>query len=245
MDTVNIANICLLGDFSGQVLAHKAINHSLFIADSKYKGKFTYHCVQTRDINQDIVSQFSLYDAIWCVPASPYENMSGVLNVLNYARTQHIPFLGTCGGYQHALIEYARNVLLLNNADHAEVNPDSMTQIITPLSCALVEKSDRVSVVNGTLLHRIYGVDRIEEQYHCSFGLNESYCTYFERDTLKFSAFDDHGNVRAFEISDHPFFVATSYQPERTAFQGVLHPIVNYFVLAAIENKQCCTADLI
>ncbi|MBF7688642.1 glutamine amidotransferase-related protein [Acinetobacter rathckeae] len=125
MDTLSSAHICLLGDFSDQVGAHKAINQSLCIASSKYQGRLTYQWVKTSDISDDIASQFSMYDAIWCVPGSPYENMSGVLNVLNYARTHKVPFLGTCGGYQHALIEYARNVLSILDADHAEINPES------------------------------------------------------------------------------------------------------------------------
>ena len=238
LESFCMANICLLGDFSEEVLAHRAINLSFVIAETKYKGKLTHRWIQTRDIEDDVSSQFSEYDAIWCVPASPYENMSGVLSVLHYARTNNVPFLGTCGGYQHAFIEYARNVLSLTNADHAEVNPDALIQIVTPLSCALVETSEVLSILNGTLLHGIYGIDQVEEQYHCSFGFNEDYLGSFKSDSFKFSAFNNDGKVRAFELSDHPFFVGTSYQPERAAFRGDLHPIVDNFILAAITQTK-------
>lgn len=232
------ARICLIGDFSDEVLAHRAINLSFTIAQTKYKDKFTHHWVQTRDIGNDISSQFSEYDAIWCVPASPYENMLGVLNVLHYVRTNKVPFLGTCGGYQHAFIEYARNVLSLIDADHAEVHPDAVIQIVTPLSCALVEASEVLSILKGTHLRGMYGIDQVEEQYHCSFGFNEDYVEYFKSDSFKFSAINSDGKVRAFELSDHPFFVGTSYQPERAAFHGDLHPIVDSFVLAAIAQTK-------
>ncbi|MBF7688643.1 CTP synthase [Acinetobacter rathckeae] len=101
----------------------------------------------------------------------------------------------------------------------------------------MIEKSEVVSIISTTLLHCIYGTDKAKEQYHCSFGLNEQYLASFESDTFKFSAFDNSGHVRAFEICNHPFFIATSYQPERMAFQNILHPIVDHFVLAAIKRS--------
>ncbi|CAI3119733.1 CTP synthase [Acinetobacter oleivorans] len=238
LEKPRMAKICLLGDFSDEVVAHRAINLSFIIAETKYKDKLTHSWVRTKDIDEDISSQFSEYDAIWCVPASPYENMSGVLNVLNYARTNKIPFLGTCGGYQHVLVEYARNVLSLTDADHAEVHPDAVIQIVSPLSCALVETNEVLSIHNGTFLHEIYGVNQVEEQYHCSFGFNEDYLECFKSDSFKFSVFNNEGNVRAFELSDHPFFVGTSYQPERASFRGELHPIVDRFISAAIANTK-------
>ncbi|ONN53203.1 hypothetical protein AC057_15045 [Acinetobacter genomosp. 33YU] len=238
LETSRVARICLIGDFSDEVLAHRAINLSFRIAQTKYKDKFTHHWVQTRDIEEEVSSQFSEYDAIWCVPASPYENMLGVLNVLHYVRTNKVPFLGTCGGYQHAFIEYARNALSLNGADHAEVHPNAAIQIVTPLSCALVETCEVISILKGTLLHTLYGLDRVEEQYHCSFGFNEDYIACFKSDSFKFSAINSEGKVRAFELTDHPFFVGTSYQPERTAFRGNLHPIVDNFILAAIAQTK-------
>jgi CTP synthase (UTP-ammonia lyase) len=71
------------------------------------------------------------YQAFWAVPATPYASMEGALNGFKFAREQRVPFLGTCGGYQHMIIEYARNVLGLTGANHAESNP----AVLTPANC--------------------------------------------------------------------------------------------------------------
>ncbi|WP_223192780.1 glutamine amidotransferase-related protein [Paenibacillus sedimenti] len=74
-------------------------------------------------MDQDFVQKLSKYHALWVVSASPYRSMQGALNGIRFARENHIPFLGTCGGFQHMIIEFARNVMWLAEADHAEENP--------------------------------------------------------------------------------------------------------------------------
>lgn len=232
---MNKINICLLGDYSDQVLAHTAILASMEIAKEKYKDQLFYQWVQTSDISQDIHSQFSYFDAVWIVPASPYQNTQGVLNVLHYIRTHNIPFLGTCGGYQHALIEYAKNVLFIHDADHAEINFDAVNPIITSLSCSLIEKAEKMTIIKGSLLNQVYADTEFEEQFHCSFGFNPIYLNQFQSQSFKFSAFSLLGEVRTFELIEHPFYIGTSFQPERTALKGILHPLVERFLLTAIK----------
>lgn len=237
------AKICLLGDFSEEVLAHQAINLSFARAEEsdKLAEKLTYEWVYTRDINSDydeLANQFSQYDAVWIVPASPYENTEGVLNVLRYIRTNSIPFLGTCGGYQHAIIEFARNVLLIEDADHVEVNPDAKSPLIVPLACKLVEKSETLLIQDGTFIKQLYEAEQTDEMYHCSFGFNESYAPLFSTSQMKFVVFNKDGIPRALELQAHPFFIGTSYQPERNALNGTLHPLVADFFRAALQNKK-------
>ena len=94
------------------------------------------------------------FDGVWCVPASPYANTEGALNAIRVAREHRIPFLGTCGGFQHAVIEYARNVLGWTAADHAEVNPQAALALIAPLSCSLVEKTGEIRLAAESLIGR-------------------------------------------------------------------------------------------
>ena len=232
------AKVCLLGDFSKEILAHQAINQSFEIASQKYGASLSYEWVLTRDIGDNIPAQFSQYSAVWCTPGSPYENMDGVLKVLQFIRENQIPFLGTCGGYQYALVEYARNVLLILDADLSEVHPDAVHAIITPLACSLVEESEEITIAEQTLLHQIYGVMQSVEQYHCRFGFNAEYRSYFESDLFKFSAFNQGGEIRAFELTNHPFYIGTSFQPERASLNGVLHPIIKHFIQAALERMK-------
>ena len=234
---MSIIKICLLGDFSDQVLAHQAILRSLQIAQDKYHFPIHFEWVQTKDIQNNIESQFKNYAAVWCVPASPYENTEGVLDVIHFVRTHNIAFLGTCGGYQHALIEYAQNVLGIENAEHAELTPNASNPIIMPLSCSLIEKSERVNILKDTMLSHLYLQNSFDEPYHCSFGFNLDYFSLFQSDTFKFSAKNLEGEVRAFELSDHPFFIGTAFQPERLAFDDDLHPIVKKFITVALSSR--------
>lgn len=238
-------NICLLGDYSDQVLAHRAILASMQIAEEKYKNQISYQWIETAEISQNIPFQFSNFDAVWVVPASPYNNTQGVLDVLQHIRTENIPFLGTCGGYQHALIEYAKNALFIHDADHMEINSNAKDPIIIPLSCSLIEKNEKIMVIQDSLLHQIYTNTEFEEQFHCSFGFNLDYLKKFEAQSCKFSAFNSSGEVRAFELIDHPFYIGTSFQPERNSLTGVLHPLVEYFFLTAMKNSRAYSTKIV
>src|ERR1044071_5346841 len=149
--------ILLVGDFDDSVIAHGAIPRALALAAAKAGAEVTYRWLPTEQIR----SQNSLTDAnangIWCVPGSPYRDMEGALTAIRFARENKIPFLGTCGGFQHALIEYARNALNISDADHAESNPNAISPIISKLQCALVEKSEKIRLAEDSLLHRAYG----------------------------------------------------------------------------------------
>jgi CTP synthase (UTP-ammonia lyase) len=176
------------------------------------------------------------YDGLWCVPASPYASMEGALGSIRYARESGTPFLGTCGGFQHALIEYARDVLGIEEADHAESSPDASVLFVTPLTCALRGVKGIVKLTPGSKVARIYGAEEALEEYNCGFGLNPEYREMIEKSSLHITGVDAEGEARVIELADHPFFVATLYQPERAARDGIAHMLVNAFVRAARDR---------
>ena len=106
--------------------------------------------LETRDLPAAPDGGLAAYDALWCVPASPYAHMPGALAAIQYAREAGVPFLGTCGGFQHALIEWARNVLGLVDADHLESNPDAALPLVAPLACSLQGARGRIHLLPGT-----------------------------------------------------------------------------------------------
>jgi CTP synthase (UTP-ammonia lyase) len=178
-------------------------------------------------------AQLAGFDGLWCVPASPYRSMEGALLGIRHAREQGVPFLGTCGGFQHAMIEYARNVLGWADAAHAEVSPGEGRAVIAPLACSLVEKTGGVRIVPGSRLARAYGTAEASEGYHCSYGLNPEFAAALTQGPLRVSARDAAGEVRAVELDAHPFYVATLFQPERSALAGRVPPVVAAFAVAA------------
>lgn len=120
----------LVGDYNQSVPAHQAIPLALTRAADAKQVEVEFEWVPTGDINS--VSRISAFDGIWCVPASPYHSMEGALLAIRHAREAAIPFLGTCGGFQHAVIGYARNVLGWADAHHAETAPGAARAVISP-----------------------------------------------------------------------------------------------------------------
>ncbi len=220
----------LIGDYREIVPAHRAIPVALQRAAEALQIEVGLEWVPTEEITS--VSRISRFNGLWCVPASPYRSMSGALLAIRHARENAVPFLGTCGGFQHAVVEYARNVLGWADAEHAETAPEAARAVISPLQCALVEATGSVRLFPGTRIASAYGVSETTEGYRCSYGLNPQFQAALIAGPLRASADDDTGEVRAVELDDHPFFVATLFQPERAALKGESPPLVLAFVSA-------------
>jgi CTP synthase (UTP-ammonia lyase) len=227
-------NIGLIGDFDESVPAHRAIPLALRMAAEEEGVSVSFEWVPTDQIvSSDRVSRF---DGLWCVPASPYRSMEGALRAIRFARESGRPFIGTCGGFQHAVIELARNVLGWADAEHAETAPDAHRPVITLLECALVEASDTVRLVPGSRLHAAYGRDEAVEGYRCRYGLNAAFIDALTSAGLRIAARDKEGEIRGLELSGHPFFVLTLFQPERAALRGECPPLITAYLRALRER---------
>jgi len=224
-------SIALVGDYNEQHnIAHRAIPRSLELGNAALCANITWKWINTAEIPQDVKNSIQDFAGIWVVPGSPYNNMEGVFDVIRYARETGKPFLGTCGGFQHAVIEYARNVCGLQTADHAETNTKGNELVISPLPCSLVGEVGQITCTEGSILHSILGKSSDLEEYYCNYGLNQMYRKQLETAGLHFTGFDGSNNVRAFELPSNPFYIGTLFQPERAALQGKLHPLIKAFM---------------
>lgn len=222
--------IALIGDHDPEVTAHQAIPVALGMAAEHSGQDIQFQWLATDRINA--ATPLNDFDGFWCVPASPYRDMDGALRAIRFAREQQRPFLGTCGGFQHAVLEFARNVLGWSDAEHGETSPEATRALLTPLTCSLVEAVDSIHLVEGSLIAKAYENAEIREGYRCRYGVNPE----FERELLKQQlhavGHDSAGDLRAVELKDHPFFVATLFQPERAALHGTLPPLVRALIEA-------------
>ena len=216
--------IGLIGDYQESVTAHRAIPLALELAAEDLQVPVDFNWLHSEEIDVDSLND---YAALWCVPASPYKNTENVLSAIRFARMQNVPFLGTCGGYQHAALEYARNVLGYKEAENAEINPHTSMPLISGLSCKLYDEEAGVRLLEGSAISRIYGVETISEEYFCGFGVNREYLQIFADSDMMFSGFDEDGDPRTLEISQNTFFVGTAFQPERSALKGLTHPLIS------------------
>jgi CTP synthase (UTP-ammonia lyase) len=227
--------IALIGDRDDTVPAHVGIPRALAIASGFLKCAVDFDWVPTEEIRSD--QRVAGYDGIWCVPASPYRDMDGALRAIKWAREQGRPFLGTCGGFQHAILEYTRSVLGWTDAVHGETSPNGVRAVISPLACALVETKDSIRFRAGSRIAAAYGRLEATEGYRCRYGINPAFQAELFSGRLRVTGKDGAGEVRAVELEGHPFFVATLFQPERAALENRLPPLVAAFVTAAVQNK--------
>lgn len=228
-------SIALVGDHNPAVIAHQAIPQALAQSALALNLDIQWHWLATADIHSP--QDLSPYQAIWCIPASPYHNERGTLLAIQYARENLRPFLGTCGGFQHAILEYARNVLGWKDAGHAETATEGR-MVISPLTCSLVEKSDSIILKEGSSMAAIYGETVIDEGYHCNYGIDAQFAAELGASSLMPSGWDEQGEIRAVELMGHPFFMATLFQHERRALAGQLSPLVSAFLLAAKKTTE-------
>ena len=224
-------HIALVGDYDPAVTAHQAIPRALALAAERLGVDVEQHWLPTDAVDAD--DPLAGVDAVWCVPASPYRSADGALRAIRAARESGRPFLGTCAGFQHAILEYARAVIGWADAEHGEAAPDAERPVITPLACALVEATDVVRFAPDSRLAAAYGALESREGYRCRYGLNPAFARELTAGPLRATATDATGEVRAVELDGHPFFVATLFQPERAALTGTAPPLAVALLRAA------------
>jgi CTP synthase (UTP-ammonia lyase) len=221
--------IALIGDFNEAVKAHQGIPLALALA-AEHAGPCAWEWVHTSRLDGDVARRLSEFQGVWCVPASPYAHTRGAIEAIRFARESPRPFLGTCGGFQHAMLEYAEHVWGVERAAHAEMDPAAPDPVVAPLSCGLVEVKGDVVFTPGSRLAAIYGAAEASEGYHCNYGLSAKYAARLASGPLSVAARDRAGEVRAVELKGHPFYVATLFQPERSGLEGRRHPLIEAFV---------------
>ena len=222
-----LMKLALIGDRNESVVAHQAIPLAIQLASDEIGVKVNFEWVDTASIQSLDLTQFN---AFWCVPASPYKSKEGALQVIKYAREDNIPFLGTCGGYQHAVLEYAKNVLGYSEADTTEENQETSMPLISSLSCKLYGESGSILLKDNSQIANIYQSNEVAEEYQCGYGVNREYLSIFKDSDLLFSGFDADGDPRVIELVGHSFFIGTAFQPERSAFNHQSHPLISAFL---------------
>ena len=185
--------------------------------------------VSTEEIDSSL---FERYSAIWVTPGSPYKNLDKTLWAIREARENSIPCLGTCGGFQHIIIEYARNVLGFQDAHHAEYDPCASSLFISQLECSLAGRTMQLNFSAGSQVASIYDASRATEEYYCDFGVNPARLSYLKSGPLKVSGSDSEGEVRVIELPGHPFFLGTLFVPQARSTRENPHPLVTAFLRA-------------
>ncbi|MFG3256517.1 gamma-glutamyl-gamma-aminobutyrate hydrolase family protein [Streptomyces sp. NPDC048172] len=241
------ARLALVGDRSPHVRSHTRIPVLLDALRERDGLDLDAYWIPTEEAAADAAADTALaaFDAIWLLPGSPYRSEDGALAAIRAARERHVPFLGTCAGFQHVLLEYARAVCGLESAAHAERAPGAPADdaVVVPLACSLVGHEGPVTLAPGSRAERLIGAERSVERYHCEYGASPGHVDLLAAHGLRFTGTGPDGEMRVVELPDHPFFLATLFQPELAGDGSRPHPLVRGLASAAVAHARGAMPD--
>lgn len=228
-----IKAIALLGEYTPTFPPHISTDAAIRHARNLLNVEVTADWVSTEDISPTLFEQYS---GIWVAPGSPYKSMELTLWAIRYARENKIPCFGTCGGFQHMVIEYARNVLGFKGAQHAEYDPYASSLFISQLACSLAGREMQLNFAPDSQVATIYGSLSAQERYYCNFGVNPDCIDELKQGPLNVSGADAEGEIRVIEHPDHPFFIGTLFVPQACSTPERPHPLVTAFLEAVVRS---------
>jgi len=238
--------IGILGDYDADSPTLPTIDKSLQHASAKLNLAIESQWIPTPSLLQPNAQRMlESFDGIWAAPGSPYKSFDGMLKGIEFARRRDWPFLGTCAGFQYTLIECARNVLGIKDADSAENNSGSKNIIIYPVACAVPDRANgaprlsgpipEIRLRPGSYLQSFYAQDTAVEEFFCNFEVNPDFEWISMEAGFPIVARGSKGEIRAIESPTHRFFVATLFQPQLSSKPDAPHPLVVAFAQAAAD----------
>lgn len=228
-----LVKIGIIGDYNGcpsHLATNEAISHSARSLSIQADAVW----VPTEGLEQNTFAKLDDFDALWCAPGSPYKSMNGAVAGIQFAREHDYPFIGTCGGFQHAVVEYARNILKIEELQRADFDLYAPNSVITPLTCSLMGLTGGINIVGGTKVSTIYGDVRTQEKYTCNFGVSENIKEKLNGSGLRVVGTDDNDEARIVELGDKTFFIATLFQPQLISTPEHPHPLILAYLRAAL-----------
>lgn len=229
---LDLPRLAIIGDFNPNFVPHPKTNEAINHVQDHLGLRVATEWFPSAQLTSQTEAQLFDYDGVWVAPGSPYKSMEGALNAIRVSREAGLPLLGTCGGCQYVMIEFARNVLGIADAQHAEHDPYASVLVITPLSCSLVGQRMEILLEADTLAARAYSATRATEEYYCNFGLNPDYEKRLHEGGLRIVGRDANGEPRILTIPEHPYFIATVFVPQLTSSALQPHPLVVAFLQA-------------
>ncbi len=250
--------VAMVGKYVNLTESYKSLSEALIHAGIHTRTRVKIRYVDSEVIEKEGLEVLGEADAILVPGGFGERGVEGKIMAVRYAREHGIPYLGICLGMQVAVIEYARNVAGLADAQSTEFNPDTPHPVIALITEwqtqeGTIERRSADSDLGGTmrlggqecrlkpgtLAHRTYGRDVIVERHRHRYEFNNRYREVLEQAGLTLSGLSMDGNlVEVVEIADHPWFLACQFHPEFTSTPRDGHPLFRGFVEAANERHR-------
>ena len=226
--------IVIIGDYNPNYPPHPATTESLMHASYDKRPDIKIDWLATDSFGDDIASTLHTYDAVWLGPA-PYANKPNVHKAVQYVRENNIPFLGTCGGLMHSIIEFGRNVLNLPESIFETSVENQSDQMFLMDTCCGAHgfKVINFKTIDGTKVRQIYNQEQCEEDSNCSFSINQHYHSDLEKNGMLIGGCDETEEAKVFELTTNKFFILTKYLPQMRSSYHEAHPLIEAFLKAA------------
>jgi len=240
--------VAIVGKYVALEDAYLSIKESLRHAGFNLKTKVNIDWVNSEELHEtNYKKRLKHADGILVPGGSGITGINGKILAIKYAREKNVPFLGICLGMQLAIVEFARNVLKIKDADSTEFNPHTDNPIIDYLPSQYkkieIGKTMRLGVYQCNLkpktkVAKIYGVKSIMERHRHRYEFNNQYLDAFAQKGMVFSGINPATNlVEIIELTDHPHFIATQFRPEFKSRPIQPHPLFVSLVTAILTNK--------
>ena len=237
----------LVGKYVELKDSYKSIAEALIHAGAMNETKVNVIWISSESlVDGDYQKKLAELDGILVAPGFGERGIEGKINAVKYARENKVPFFGICLGMQCAVIEYARNVLGLEDAHSSEMNPETTNPVID-----LMEEQKTVTNKGGTmrlgayacklekgsLAHHIYGKLNIQERHRHRYEFNNAYLEQFKAAGMIPTGINPESNlVEIVELKDHPFFIGVQFHPEYKSNVANPAPLFVHFVKAVLKN---------
>jgi len=248
--------IAMVGKYVELADAYKSVNEALLHAGIQNKSKVKIRYIDAESIEQEGTGALTDVDGILVPGGFGDRGTEGKIATVKFARENRVPYLGICLGMQVAVIEYARHLAGLADANSSELKAGCAHPVIGLITewkteTGDVQRRDAESdlggtmrlgaqlchLVPGTLAHKTYGSDSITERHRHRYEVNNTYLPQLEAAGLCISGFSaDKSLVEMVEIPDHPWFLACQFHPEFTSSPRTGHPLFSGFIGAALTH---------
>ena len=257
-------NIAMVGKYVDYADSYKSLNEALLHAGIRTNTAVNRVFVDATEIEEKGTDALKGMDAILVPGGFGKRGTEGMIKAIEYARVNKIPYLGICLGMQLAVIEFARHVCGLDQANSTELDPDTPHPVVSLITewtdrAGQIQKRDNQSDLGGTmrlgkqevpvekgmLAHQIYG-DVVGERHRHRYEVNNLYVPQFEAAGMVISARTPKEHLpEMMELPDHPFFFGVQFHPEFTSTPRFGHPLFEAFVKAALDRRERQTKALV
>ncbi|MEM1566418.1 MAG: CTP synthase [Candidatus Bathyarchaeia archaeon] len=249
LNPVYEVKIALVGKYAGLVDSYVSMNEALRHAGAACKTKvnITYIEAEVFEKNPDETETLKEFDGIFVPYGFGSRGAEGKIAAIKFARENNIPFLGICFGFQLAVVEFARNVCGLKDANSTEIDPNTPHPVIDLMpeqrgiefkGATMRLGAHKIVIKPGTLAHRLYGSLEIFERHRHRFEVNMDYLEKLEREGLVFSSRSPDGRrMETLELPSHYFFFASQFHGEFKSRPGKPDPEYYGFVKACLDRK--------